>query len=232
MIEKAVLVIETRCDCIYTGGKRGSEADRINFGDQMGAETTRTDFVGRVEGMGHVYISGGGRSAISSSFSVARRRRQTQKGRGRGCVGEDMGRERWRGLLNSLNVAMLHARSSTEQNRAPPRENGGLGTAHPPSSSFFSLQSSPRPGWHTSKQEAASSKQNSMQQPQVAFGTATVPGRGSMALAPGYATPGGCPQQCRYRPRYIVRYKLWYMQPYNGTSIWHGPRGRLTSVKY
>lgn len=34
----------------------------------MGAETNKTDAVGRVEGMGLVYISGGGRSAISSSF--------------------------------------------------------------------------------------------------------------------------------------------------------------------
>lgn len=72
------VVIETRVSelsvvAVVEGHKVATdEADRIrSFGDQMGAEIYGTDFVGRVEGTGLVYISSGGRSAISSSCGLA-----------------------------------------------------------------------------------------------------------------------------------------------------------------
>lgn len=184
-----------------------------------------------------IYRAGGGAQSVALSQSRAgadRRRREEGVGVWERTWGVGVGVSVGVGcstlsMLQCCTLAAAHNR--TEHH---PEKTGAWGLPTPRARASFLCKAAPGlAGTRRSrKQQAASSKQNSMQQPQVAFGTATVPGRGSMALAPGYATPGGCPQQCRYRPRYIVRYKLRYMQPYNGTSIWHGPRGRLTSVKY
>lgn len=55
-------------------GERGDDNGRLGERFDMRmmsrrARDERNDLVGRVEGTGHVYISGGGRTAISSSFS-------------------------------------------------------------------------------------------------------------------------------------------------------------------
>ena len=53
-------------------------AGKVSFWDRKGTKSSKTDEVGRVEGTGLVYISGGGRSAISSSCRVRNRERQPQ----------------------------------------------------------------------------------------------------------------------------------------------------------